>query len=626
MVLFTVLCVMVILLIISLAIVSLSTGNMQTTGAINARIQALNLANSACMYAMYDIESNFSGNNFLPGPPPTPATGLSYSDHTYNPITNTNGLCGIARVAYMDNLFNPNPVTIVDSPSFYPSVTSTDLYGETAVIIGQGEYRGFKRTVKVTVKYTCFGSGLDGVFEIVNSNSNDGELMLNGIENITTLAPASGSLYARKGINYSNLLHCRFLNGSTLKSSGQIKKTGGGITIDERFLEPNMPPAPVMEWTLNNFPVTEGNPFDPNIYIPRSFSDIETLPVSGIARPSFPAAPHSIDDNQRYVCNGTMTVDKDTIVNGNLRIADISSGNTGNLVINNASLFINGTLTVDGNIDISSSGNLFVAGYYNDPSSTDPDFPFGLSMEVKKLYNPGIDPNNLAGLGIFTEGDIKIFSGRSSQASLVSWIQAMPLDVQQVIDIFNMFGLSGSHCKDAHEWYYNAVANKEPLLEWDDPGSHILKGCNECNNTLISKGLKPVPKEISQWFSRANTDEAMDWATDPDWPERWNTFSKNPSLYGSTDDAFLQCAIYTHGTLVLDGLETTVRIVGTVVSKDTPGISPNPEPLDVSKSHGGNVKILSASSAIILYPEYFNYRSPKFVIKPILTIYSWQEI
>jgi len=56
--------------------------------------------------------------------------------------------------------------------------------------------------------------------------------------------------------------------------------------------------------------------------------------------------------------------------------------------------------------------------------------------------------------------------------------------------------------------------------------------------------------------------------------------------------------------------------VGCVIARRT-SVSPT--------GHGGNVDCRGGSS-IILYPEYFEARSGKVVIKPLLTIYAWEEL
>jgi len=55
-VLLTTLSVMLILMILSFAIVTMSANNLQTAGNINSRFQALNLATTASMYALYEIQ------------------------------------------------------------------------------------------------------------------------------------------------------------------------------------------------------------------------------------------------------------------------------------------------------------------------------------------------------------------------------------------------------------------------------------------------------------------------------------------------------------------------------------------------------------------------------------------
>ena len=75
----------------------MSTGNLHTVGSINSRLKALNLANSASMYAIYEVQSNFDPSIGLwpPGPTPTPNTSLSfvyYDDSAIKP--NLKGLPG----------------------------------------------------------------------------------------------------------------------------------------------------------------------------------------------------------------------------------------------------------------------------------------------------------------------------------------------------------------------------------------------------------------------------------------------------------------------------------------------------------------------------------------------------
>ncbi len=219
MALITTLSIMVILLIISLAVVVLSTGNLHTTSSVAARFHALNLATSACVYAMYDIYSQ--GAILTPFSPSSipPPPSLSFADNNYE-LTGMNGMAGRFRVAYVNNLNNPHNCTVASGPSFYSSLVGTEVYGESAVIVAQGEYGGFKRTVKSTVKYMECGAGADGVITI-----EDGHFLMNGIQDIATFRPRSGSFYAKGGINYENLSSARILNGSILSSDGPVVDT-----------------------------------------------------------------------------------------------------------------------------------------------------------------------------------------------------------------------------------------------------------------------------------------------------------------------------------------------------------------------------------------------------------------
>ncbi len=616
-VLISALCLMVLMLIIAISIVSLSTGNLSTVSSIHARHQALILASSSCMCAMYNLQSEDSNSVWAPGSMPSVPV-LYFTEVS----PDTDDLPGRCRVAYINNLKNPNNGTSVSAPSFYPSLTGMEIYGETAVIIGQGEYGGFKRTVKMTVKNTYFACGGEGVINI----GQNGYFTVNGISSIENLDPGPCVLYGKKGINY-NLYpdRCRFFNGSKLRSRGPIKPSGGyGGTVDNRFIEPNYPVEPqFFDWHLNNPLVTDGTPSDPNSYsllTAADFSSTETLPAP-VIRPEF-ASP---SPDQCYVHKGPFIVNNNTFINGSLHI--IYDGSTpGSLEIqNDSSLFINGVLIIEGNLSSYSRGNLYVAGYFNDPASSSADTPYGMSLIVEELLNPGLYTDNKTGLGIFTEGDVIVNSAITVNTDMREILYAMPEDVSVIKDTFNMFGLSGSDGVNAFNWFENSFVDSPPLLYWDITGSHILSGCPDCNNGLITKGMKPVPEEMSQWFNHPLSYDLMMWATASS--QRWNTFKKNPSLYNNDDDNFLQAVIYTHGTLHLGkSMVSSVHLLGGVVAKNNPAISPNPVPSDPSKSHGGNINMISSDTCIIYYPEYYKTRSGKFNASTILNIYSWQEL
>jgi hypothetical protein len=613
-VLITVLGVMVLLLIIAVAIVSLATGNFTTVSSLYAREQALLLANSACMSGIYNLES-LSDSNSPWGPGSMPASSLlSFTE----PAVDTNGLPGICRVACIDNLNSPHNGSAVGGPSFYPSLAGTEIYGETAVIIGQGEYRGFKRTVKVTVKYTCFSSGGEGVITI----DEPGYFMLNGISSIENLDPGPCILYGKKGINY-NLHTDRFraFNGSKLRSGGPITTTGGyGGIIDDDVLEQNHPAVPqFFDWDLGNTSVA-----DPNSYNLLVLPDTETLGAA-IKRPQF-ADP---SPDKCYVHEGPLIINNDTFINGSLHIIKGTSDDADLRVYDNANLFINGVLIVDGCLCGDTNGNIYVSGYFNDTTSTDPNCPFGLSLNIKGLENDGVCTTNKTGLGIFAEGDVIIDSAIPlALPDIRPALYAMPEDVSLIKNIFDMVGFSRADAVSSNNWCENSYVDSPPLLYWDATGAHLLNGCDNCNKNLVKEGLKPIPEEFSKWSNHPDTENMRLWAVNSNYQWKWDTFRKNPSLFNSSNDSFLQAVIYTHGTLNLGGTNVlkSIHLLGGVVAKDTPGISPNPDPTDPLQSHGGNINIKSEESCIIYYPEYFKVRSSKFIAEPILNIYSWQEI
>ena len=615
-VLITVLGVMVLLLILAVAIVSLATGNFTSVSAIYAREQALLLANSACMFAIYDMESHPDSNTPW-GPGSASASPLlSFTE----PAVDTNGLPGHCRVAYINNLNSPGEGPSVGGPSFYPSLTGTEIYGETAVIIGQGEYGGFKRTVKVTIKYICFSNGGEGTITI----DEPGYFMLNGISSIENLDPGPCILYGKKGINYNlNPDRFRAFNGSKLRSGGPINATGGyGGIIDGTVLEPNHPAVPqFFDWDLSNTSVT-----DPNSYTPLVPSYTEALGAS-VKRPKFTDP----SPDQCYVHKGPLIINNNTFINGSLHIVK-DAGNDGDLrLFNNSNLFINGVLIVDGCLcgNANDGGNIYVAGYFNDTTSTDPNCPFGLSLNIKGLWNDGVCTTNKKGLGIFAEGDVIVDSAIPlSLPDIRQALYAMPEDVSVIRDTFDMVGISNADAANSQYWFENSYVDSPPLLYWSNTGVHLFNGCANCNKNLIKEGLKPIPEEVSKWANSPMTAEMRYWAVNSTEPYKWDTFRKNPSLFNSSNDSFLQAVIYTHGTLNLGGTNVlkTVHLLGGVVAKDTPGVSPNPVPSDPLQSHGGNINIKSEESCIIYYPEYFKVRSGKFIAEPILNIYSWQEI
>jgi len=642
MVLISVLAVMLILLIFSTAVVSLFTGNMKTTGNMSARIHALNLANTACMYAIYEIQTNFDVTSCLwsPGLKPPASPVLPFVVYAPIPSSKLNGISGRCSVAYVNNLDNPTGVTgmaLAPGNPFFSYISSIDVSGNGAVILAQGESEGFKRTIKVSLKHTYFTSAADSLINLTH-----GELLITGIENITTLAPSSGTIYSGGNIEYDNLNSYRIHNGSTLCSTGVIPPPGLGITIPDRFLVQNHSNVNLIDWSFANPTVTEGEPFNTTDY-PFDNSDYPAMtvesfptphlaipvpmPTPGIDRPSFQpvyAPTPAIEDDECYMHTGDMTVDTDTFINGSLYV-------NGGLKVKNANLFVNGILIIVSTIDNSSYGNLYVTGYLNDPNSTNPDYPYGLAMDVKVQVQGGINTGNEEGLGIFTHGDVRLGAiGMSSMYTMDTneWFKISPLDTQLLIDTFENLGLDRSKETEIQAWYSASMGSLPPLVAIPGKsGKEILQG--QANTELVDMGLAPVPDEVSTWFQSSYVDNSFTWATDDQ--VTWNTFRRNPSLYTCANDAFYQCVIYTHGTLLANGPVSPpsngwwpVRIVGSVVATNNALYSPNPtgNPAD---SHGGIID-LPGSSSIIFYSDYFISRSGRFLLEPVLTVYAWEEL
>jgi len=633
MVLITTLLVMIMLMIVAMAIISLCTGNLKIAGNITTRIQALELANSGCQYAIYELESNFNDpNDYLwpPGPTPTPITGLSFIEYTPLSDAMTDGLPGRCNVAYVNNLSNPNEQTVSVSPYFVSAVGSSTIKvpGETAIILAQGAVGGFKRSIRVFARHIYYGSGVEGVINISGGN-----FLVNGIENISTISSGTGALYAVGGINYNGLDSYRFFNGTALISGGSVDKTGGGVTIDDRFIEENSSTIPVIDWSIGDPDVTKGNPANPNDYAPLSLStESSGLASNSITRPSFPLPGPAIPDTRRYYTDDALVINGNTFVNGSLRVGN-------NLeMYNNASLFVNGVLLIDDDLKSTAEGNIFVAGYIDKPSP--PDYPYGLALRMGNVDERGIFDFKNKGVGIFTDGDIILYHEDyvpGGTSTVTSWLSTAPCEPGKTLRTFQMLGITLTPNDIFWTWYQTGAGSPavpELLTVPGFTGRQILRGM--ANEKLIAMGYEPVPEEVSQWCSSPDADDSFDMfcygGTFPMFQGWEYSFLKNPCSYGSAVEAYLQGVFYTHGTLTVGGIASPpstypmpLRIVGGVVAKNTAGISPQDNPADPATSHGGIVNLKEGSS-IIICPKYFKERSGKFLIKPILSIYSWQEL
>jgi len=621
MALLTVLSVMVILLILSLAIVTLSTGNLKTVGNINSRLSALNLANTASMYALYEIQTDFNSAAvpWGPGPVPTPSSH-SFTEYIPIPDENLNGISGRCSVAYYDNLSNPGTVTLSVPATFSSFLgTSIDVSGEEAIILAQGQHEGFKRSIKVLVKHIYYCSAAEGLITL-----EDGLVSLNGIENIYSLAPYSGSMYATGGIDYNNITSFNFFSSSKLISHGAINNMGTGMDIEPEYLRQGHPEITI----IDDWSIADPNLTNPNTYPPLSFfaswqlcGSNESLPApvpTEIVRPSFkpPYAPTpAIPDSKRYVAQDTnIYINQNTFINGSIRIPR-------NLTItNNSSLYVNGTLTVDGSLN-GWEGNIFVAGYYGDPNST--SCPFGTSMEVKGtsfIFPVSMDHYH-PGVGVFSEGDIKIGNRilppfqPPNPTAVKNWLLIIPSDLIKVKATFESLGLSMAGSTDAKNWFdTGAVPAGSPIVTVTGfSGYQIL--CGQANNELMANGIKPVTDEVADWFLDGNSTQGFSWTCSA--MSRWDTFKKNPSIYHTANDAFIQGVFYTYGTFTTENTLYPVRIIGGVISKDRSGVSP--------PGHGGNIKLTDGSS-IIFHTKIFENKSGKSIVKPILTVYAWEEL
>jgi len=623
MALLTVLSVMLILLIFSLAIVTSMTDNLKIVGNMRVRLQTLNLANSASMYAIYEIQTVYDTTivPWKPGATPTPVAGLSFTTYAPLPTDKLNGLPGQCKVAYVNNLGNPNKVTGITVPGAFSSVAGPviEVGGDGAVILAQGAYEGYKRTVKVTLKHQYYGSVADS--EI---NFSDGMVILNGIQNLDSLAPGTGSIYSGGDINYSDITSYKCLQGSRFFSHGDVNHTGGALIIDGRYIESGVPVVQIVDdWSLNDRELTDGDPGDTSDYTPLVPGTTEDLPAgTTIYRPSFPAPAAAIPDTKRYTRSSALYVNNDTFINGSFHHNNPSA----EFAIGNGNLFVNGTLKVDGFMSFTGKGKLFVAGYYNDKACTDPNFAYGLSLELNDVHAVGIDPD--ASGAIFTDGDIRLKTPNSinlyygTPASVIEWFKEAPQEMEKVRDTFLMLNLSsaGGWPYGAWQWYSGGGGAPASIVAVPGyTGKQVLLG--QANTELVDMGLSPIPEEVSDWFASTYADDGF--KSPMSYVATWWTFSRNPAFYESCGDRFLQAVIYTYGTVSTEDSPYPMRIVGGIVAKHRDGVSPQNNSFDITTSHGGKIN-LEGGTSVILYPDGF--KSGKPIIKPLLSVYSWEEL
>ena len=228
-------------------------------------------------------------------------------------------------------------------------------------------------------------------------------------------------------------------------------------------------------------------------------------------------------------------------------------------------------------------------------------------------------------ISFFTEGDIKITNHTtdidSAGTDVDEWIRSAPQDSSKICDVFNMLKISESTnqgINPAWKWYKDNSAGGDIPIELGAPGQDILSGTSGVD--LTDYGLKPVPDEIKDWFSSPSAYNSMKWATHDFtcsfFYKSWEGFKRNPTVYNASNNAFLIGLIFTHGNFVAESVISPISIIGSVIAKSSPSSPPG---------HEGNI-ILKNSSSIIYCPELYNGLSGEITVKPVLTVYSWEEL
>lgn len=665
--LITVLYVMVILFILSMGVLELINTNIGLSANIPARIQALNLANAGIMLAMDDLKKNYDPNtSYTP-----PANFVTpYKPANYD-------LPGKCIVTYYDNLKDHGDkiVNPSDIPSeFAPYInTTTKVYKESAIILSQGEYKGFKRTIKAQVKFSIYGTGAEGKIQL-----SDGPFMLAGMTGnsrnpLISVIGSSTVFFSKNGIEYKDLTGARFYDSSQLYTSAtaSITKTGGGTDIPTKYAItknssdlPELPTWSIWDYLPSSYVTAIGNIGDPNILIPLPdpnntdsyydpnnpslykaidpndpYNQIRIEPCPPVTGPTEPANSiftdnHKLNPNQEYYYHrgnlpapgyGTVYITQDTFINGNLHLNEgltLGGPDWSDTPVN---LFVNGNLTVDG--VLYGYGNIFVAKHF---VAAAPDPNIAVDLKFVRFRSAGWGRDNVR---IFAEGDIRLgtppksdaFSfpipGGCNETHINTGLSDMPLDAKLVEDTFKKLGLTDTI---DYTWYPpdNTSLKGFTIKDWfeSDTGDPKFDGTALARvpgltGEEILQGKSPniaIPEEVSTWFKSSHGDCCFKWACYISMPghANWNT---RWEMFTAHPNFFQSCYdVFFAGTLYSHGNITT-------------------ENADVPiRIIGGTVAtgdiILTKGSSVVIYPLYFDPQKGPALITPVLLVYTWEEL
>jgi len=611
-----VLSILIILLILSLAIVSLSTGNLRTTGNVRARFEALNLATSAINYNMYEFNHMSASiiTPYPPGPTPTALTSIPvkgpYNVTIDNPsIEMSQAEC---KYIYAENLSNPNPTTA----NFAPYVCDPNVPGNTIVIIGEGTYRGYKRVIRAVVRNNpgvamgmCCDKDANLASIVIDPNSDsNSRLVVNGINDITSGDPIASSVQANKDLTFSNTdpNSCRFYNGSVIRAVGTVNAPA----VDDKHKVSGAAPVDIQEYNISDVvnianctpvPIVSSTPAA-GVSTSFGVTDPATLteeldqsdPNQISYRPESASLPPLIVScDRKYVAGNrtltgnwpTLIVDKDTQVNGNLVVY-------GNIELRDgAKLFVNGVLEVKGNVkssyNTSYGGSIITAGY-----RTLCGFDQGNSLEIKGQLLSTVNTSDSKGSLLFSEGNVYI--NNSTNNSNNEWLYKQPLNVKATIKAMK-----------------DAGANNIPATTVGIGG--IENWWNNNKSTL--RDPSRVGSEVAAWFNDPNSDIYMKDTNSGDFfyqkKNNWKSFTKNPSIFFNQNQSFFQGMIYSYGDITIDG---PINVIGAVVTVNGTKTSPYSSG-SIYALRGGN---------ITANMEYMEGSKPFYRI--LTDVLSWCEL
>ncbi len=614
-----VLSILIILLILSLAIVSLSTGNLRTTGNVRARFEALNLATSAINYNMYDF-NHMSTSIMTPYPPgATPMPLSSVPVHGPYNVTIDNPSLDMSQASckymYAENLSNPNPTTA----NFAPYVCDPNVPGNTIVIIGEGTYRGYKRVIRAVVRNNpgvamgmCCDKDANLASIVVDPNGDsNSRLIVNGINDMTSCEPIAGSVQANKDLSYSNTdpNSCRFYNGSSIRAVGTVNAPA----VEDKHKVSGAAPVDIQEWKISDVVDIAGCTPVPAVTVtpgPNTSAKLaiiaSTTPLTcSVVRPEAASLPTpSISDNESYIAGNrsyveanpdliknypTLFVKKNTKVNGNLIVY-------GNLKLEDgATLFVNGVLEIKGNVqsgytdpNLPNGGNIVTAGYKN---STDSDK--GNSLEINgQIEQNSMKPFASKGNIVLSEGNIYLHNSTNNNSN--DWLYEQPLNVKTTIKALKLAGA---------DKIVNPGYNPNGIKDWWSANKSTLQDPSQ------------VGDEAAAWFNDPRADIYMD-DTDPNnpfyqSPNNWVVFTKNPSVFFNKNQSFFQGVMYSYGDITIDGPINLIGGAVTVKGAYTPPDSTG----SIYAYRGGN---------IVANMEYMAGSKPFYRI--LTDVLSWCEL